>query len=258
MGEGYAFFRFFEEPSWEAKQYGPEEDGTVVESGATTQMTVSPESNQPAWKIAAGTYDFEVNLSAMTFVATYKGEAGDPETPEVGTPDALFIVGDNINGAMDWGTGVELVKGADGLYTVTLSELGTNFKINDGSWTNGHNYGTNGDYLVLGTPYTVVNGANDNIQLNDGQSAIDAVYNATVSFDFSKLALTITGSTSNGNGGSSGINDIFNDDPSALVDVYDIAGHTLKVQVPQSEVRFMRPGVYILRQGNVARKVMVK
>lgn len=70
--------------------------------------------------------------------------------------------------------------------------------------------------------------------------------------------VTVTTSSSEGPGDDSGLNSVFDENDNAIVDIFDVAGQTIRRQVPQSEVRSLRPGVYILRQGNASRKVLVK
>lgn len=63
--------------------------------------------------------------------------------------------------------------------------------------------------------------------------------------------VTITTSTS-------AINDVFGNVASGLTDVYDLSGRVIMIQATKDQIASLRPGVYILRQNNESKKVMIK
>lgn len=81
---------------------------------------------------------------------------------------SFYVTGDNF----EWRCKLEQCKFeyvGDGKFVWEGEELGPEFKINDGYWNNGINYGSNGEYLVLGEPYMMdYSSTNDNIGLESG------------------------------------------------------------------------------------------
>ena len=125
---------------------------------------------------------------------------GTPTGEKVTKPDALYIVGTNINGSSVWepGDNNKMTDNNDGTYSITLSTLGTGlgkpaqdagFKIYNGTWSSDFNFGGGADKLVLGTPYQVeYNG--QNIQI---ESEAETISNVTVTFNLNDKTVTVTG-----------------------------------------------------------------
>lgn len=134
---------------------------------------------------------FNITVTVNTVAKTMYFSQGS-EAPEIN----LYLMGGNVNGANKWGDsagvgGVQLTRGENGIYTLDFTELGTNFKFNDGSWSGSYNLGGNEGKVQLGTPYKMSNdGASGNIMFADN---VETVYNGTVTVNIATLELTVTG-----------------------------------------------------------------
>lgn len=122
-------------------------------------------------------------LAATTLGAT----AADPD---------LYLIGANVDGSY-WTLGTnKMTSNGNGIYTWSGSQLGSGFKINDGSWSGSYNIGSSGPVIELGKPYTTSNsGSSGNISFSD---ASYVVTNPTVTFDLNSLILTVTGEGAGG------------------------------------------------------------
>ena len=85
----------------------------------------------------------------------------EPDQP-VRNPSGIFLRGE-VNGwaaDSDW----EFDKtDTDGVYQLLDKTLSGGFKVADSSWSSACNYGSNGSSAVMGVPYELVLGTNDNI-----------------------------------------------------------------------------------------------
>ncbi|MDE6295229.1 MAG: hypothetical protein K2M03_04110, partial [Muribaculaceae bacterium] len=103
-----------------------------------------------------------------------------------------YVVGNNVNGSQQWNPGTDNVMSevSNGVFEWKGTELGgTGFKINNGSWNNDDtNIGSNGEMLVVGTPYQYgFGGSSQNIQF-DGK-----VVNPVVTLDRNAGTITVKG-----------------------------------------------------------------
>lgn len=78
---------------------------------------------------------------------------------------------------------------APGIYSVTLPKISKEFKINSGAWGTDVDYGSNGEPLELGKPYSFVNGSHDNIVID---MEADEMANATVMLNTNDATITVT------------------------------------------------------------------
>ena len=106
-----------------------------------------------------------------------------------------YVIGDNVNGASwalaDENAKMSPVEGQDNVYSVTIETLGTGFKINDGTWEKEHpNFGSNGEAILLDTPYEYTTGDTSGNIAFDG---FTAVKNAVVTLDLNAATITVSG-----------------------------------------------------------------
>lgn len=102
---------------------------------------------------------------------------------------AYYLIGNNVDGST-WALGTnEMVEQEDGTFKWEGEVLGTQFKVNDGTWS-GDNFGSNGSALELGVAYSYVNsGSSGNIEF-DGLSEVS---NPVVVLDVVAGTITVTG-----------------------------------------------------------------
>lgn len=167
------------------------------------------------------------------------GEPGDVEPgpgPEVET---LYLIGANVDGE-NWALGTNQMTYANGVYTWTGNELGSGFKINNGTWDNPeYNIGAADKSVLLeiGVPYAVVaNGDSQDISF-DG----DPIEDPSVVFDPDAMTVTV-----NSGAGIHGIAI----DMNAPVEYYNLQG--VKVTNP------VKGGMYILKQGKKSTKAIIR
>ena len=98
-------------------------------------------------------------------------------------------------------------------------------------------------YEKMGEPYTAILEA-----VSDGTCTLTA-YNPQTGLK-SECEVTVTT--------SSGIDSLFDEADDAQIDVYDLNGRVVKLNVKASELKELGKGIYIIRQGKTAKKVMVK
>lgn len=79
-----------------------------------------------------------------------------------------------------------------GIYSLKVSELTSGFKINDGTWNNKVNYGSNGGVLTPGTPYKYVQTQNREAEIKMDVTVKDA----TVYLDIADGLLYVDGNSS--------------------------------------------------------------
>lgn len=104
-----------------------------------------------------------------------------------------YMIGSNVNGK-SWQLKVAdaVFKATDtaGVYEWTGTELGTGFKINDGTWSS-VNFGGNGSTkLTLGTPFPYVNGGDSKNIMFDNLSVLE---NPKVVLDIKAGTITVSG-----------------------------------------------------------------
>lgn len=111
-----------------------------------------------------------------------------------GTPAEVsyYLIGSNVNGKT-WALKADDAKFTslgDGQYEWTGTTLGSQFKINDGTW-GAINLGGSSSKLALDTPYTLSNSSTSpNIVFADG----DLLNNPKVIFDSNTNTITVSGS----------------------------------------------------------------
>ena len=110
---------------------------------------------------------------------TYTGYV-DPSRPPF-VASGIYLRGEvNSWGATaDW----EFSDEGSGNYVLYDKTLSGQFKVADSGWTSACNYGSNGSSIVMGTPYSLVLGTNDNISCGSN------------SYYCSRIILTIEGGT---------------------------------------------------------------
>lgn len=106
----------------------------------------------------------------------------------------LYVIGANVDG-QNWALKTnQMTDNGDGTYTWTGNELGSGFKINDGSWSGTYNIGAGSGNLEIGVPYQCNNaGTSGNINFSE---ATLVVQNPKVTLDLNSLMLTVTGQES--------------------------------------------------------------
>ena len=110
-----------------------------------------------------------------------------------------YIIGSDVNGK-SWtlnAADCKFTQTGTNTYEWTGQNLGTGFKINDGTWSNNDiNFGSNGKELVVGEPYTMsVGGSSGNIAISGATS----VENPKVVLDVTNPkapVITVTGEES--------------------------------------------------------------
>ena len=180
----------------------------------------------------------KVVFDPVTNTITVTGEGVEPSLPE--GPIDLYIVGFNVNGAADWDAGLKMTYDeSKDLYTWSGTQLGSGFKINNGTWAAEFNIGAGEGKLILGDPYNVAIGdGTGNIEF---AGDIEVVYNPEVTFSLTNKVLTVTGE-------ASGL-DTINKESNAVVEYYNLQG--VKVANPEK-------GIIIKKQGDSISKVMIR
>lgn len=246
-----AFFRFADGvgADWSAQDgynvFGAAAKDTPAKVGESNEITLYQANwskvGDNGWSIEPGTYDFEVDITGapdnMTFIVT----------PSVLKPEALYIIGSNINGKEVTTTGDEnKMTEQDGIYSIELDQLGTDkFKITDGA---DYNFGSNGQKLTLNEPYTAsTDSSADHIAIdNDGAY----LTNANVKLDLAAGTVTVTGTTT--------IDVLGVETVVTVVDIFDLAGRAVATSVQEGVLNTLKPGVYVVRNGNEVKKLLVK
>ena len=160
---------------------------TPLESGKTYEMGTAGMDNCTLTG-AATDITFEFNASNNTLKVTYT--TGGVVVPPV-TGDNYYLVG-GFNGWALEDAALKFTAQADGTYVLDYNgTLTSEFKINDGTWNDDSNYGSNGSQLVVGELYALGWGEGcGNITMASN------VENAHLVFDPTAKTLLITGSTS--------------------------------------------------------------
>lgn len=113
----------------------------------------------------------------------------------------FYVIGDNVNGG-NWALAApdaKMTDLGDGVYE-WKGQLGTGFKINDGTWNNIDlgdgviaNFGSNGDGIVVGEPYYFeTGGSTSDIQFASGT----IIEEATVTLNMNDMTITLAGEPS--------------------------------------------------------------
>ena len=110
----------------------------------------------------------------------------------------FYIIGSNVNG-QSWALAQEDAKFTDegnGIYRWKGNVLGTGFKINDGTWSNGDlNIGSASGDIAMNTPYYYwANGSSDNIAF-DGFTTLN---DPEVVLNLNEQTITLVGGTPDG------------------------------------------------------------
>lgn len=136
--------------------------------------------------LAASVENPKVVFNPTEMTLTVSGASGTPA--EV----SYYLIGSNVNGKT-WALKADDAKFTslgDGQYEWTGTTLGSQFKINDGTW-GAINLGGSSSKLALDTPYTLSNSSTSpNIVFADG----DLLNNPKVIFDSNTNTITVSGS----------------------------------------------------------------
>lgn len=182
-----------------------------------------------------------VNWSDMTVTVTGELQDEIPQNP------TLYLIGGNINGE-EWTLKTNQLNEEGGVYTLDCATIASGFKINDGSWSGAYNIGSSQKVVVGTETITVENGSNPaNITFSDGGT----YENVRVTFNLNDMTLWVNYTASLGSIEA-------DEDFEGLVDIVALDGRVIRSQVDKNVVTTLTPGVYILRQGNKAQKVLVK
>lgn len=104
----------------------------------------------------------------------------------------LYVIGDIVNGE-SWllkDPNAKMAQVSNGVYQWSGSVLGSEFKINDGTWSNpNYNIGSNGNYIELGVEYAYVTPTDDNISFQDSRN----ILNPKVEINFNTGKILVEG-----------------------------------------------------------------
>ena len=121
--------------------FAPADPGTnfwVTEEQLGNTISLTGTDPDVAFRIPAGSYDLEVNLSAKTLVITRSGDTPGPD-PQPG--DGVFIMGEVGSNGWAANVGVAMTAGADGIYTAAVSFDGRNVEDVNGETQNVNYFG---------------------------------------------------------------------------------------------------------------------
>lgn len=130
-----------------------------------------------------------------------------------------YMIGSNVNGN-SWALAMEDAKFVDqgnGVYRWEGKELGTGWKMNDGTWSNDDiNFGSNGSDIQIGVPYFYgVGGSSGDIAF-DGFTVLT---NPVVELNINDGSVTIVGGSTSGTADwyATGFNGAFNLDENEIL-----------------------------------------
>ena len=157
----------------DGKIYTLVKEGVTLEKGVAYQFKAAKDH---AWDVAYPSSNAQLTVeetAVYTVTFTYNAETNEVsasavKTGEAGEIEKAYSVIGTING--DWDTDSYMTKGADGLYTVTITDLSAGsyeFKIRvNGDW--GENYGAGG----------VPDGSNISVTVTEDGSAVVVTFDA--------------------------------------------------------------------------------
>lgn len=133
-----------------------------------------------------------LDTNAKTITLSGSAEATDPSDV------TFYIIGSNVNG-QSWALAAEDAKfesKGNGIYEWKGTMLGTGFKINDGTWSNGdYNIGSAGAEIAMNQPYNYwANGSSGNIAFQGFTELKDPV----VELNINDETITLTSGTPDG------------------------------------------------------------
>ena len=136
-----------------------------------------------------------LNMNDNTIVLT--GTVGEAPTPDPGDL-TFYIIGSNVNG-QSWALAqadAAFTEIGNGVYQWEGKELGTGFKINDGTWSNGnYNIGSAGSEISMNEPfYYWADGGSGNIAF----AGFTTLKNPVVELDLNDETITLKGGTPEG------------------------------------------------------------
>ena len=123
--------------------FAPADPGTnfwVTEEQLGNTISLTGTDPDVAFRIPAGSYDLEVNLSAKTLVITRSGDTPGPG-PDPQPGDGVFIMGEVGSNGWAANVGVAMTAGADGIYTAAVSFDGRNVEDVNGETQNVNYFG---------------------------------------------------------------------------------------------------------------------
>lgn len=135
-----------------------------------------------------------LDMNAGTIVLSgTPGEVTPPDPSEI----TFYIIGTNVNGK-NWAlqeSDCAFTDKGNGIYEWTGEILGTGFKINDGTWGDTWNIGSNGADIDMNTPYFYgVGGSTGNIGFN----GFTEIINPVVELNINDETITLKGGESAG------------------------------------------------------------
>ena len=228
-----------------------ENEGTITMTKYAFMPGSNPTLNLPttaSWGLGTAHYSDADRRTLESVSNAYVVES--LEKADIAGPEALYIIGANINGQEVTTTGDDnKLTEADGVYSIDLDQLGKTFKITDGDETSDYNYGSNGEKLTLNEPYTAATGSSAGhvaIDIDDN----DYLTGAKVSLNLAEGTLTVTGTT---------VIDVLGVATEVtVIDIYDLSGRTVGTKVTEGVLNTLKPGVYVVRNGSEVKKVLVK
>lgn len=135
----------------------------------------------------------DMNAKTVTVTGTL-GEVTPPDPSEV----TFYIIGTNVNGK-NWAlqeSDCAFTDKGNGIYEWKGEILGTGFKINDGTWADTWNIGSNGADIDMNTPYYYgVGGSTGNIGFN----GFTEIINPIVELNINDETITLKGGNAAGN-----------------------------------------------------------
>lgn len=139
----------------------------------------------------------KVVLNTNAGTITLSGTPGEKE-PVDPSDVTFYIIGSNVNGN-SWTLAAEDAKftnQGNGIYRWEGNVLGTGFKINDGTWSNGeYNIGSASGEISMNEPYAYwANGSSGNIAFN----GFTTLNNPVVELNLNDETITLVGGTPDG------------------------------------------------------------
>lgn len=181
--------------TWDAAHNIGRGDAGDITLGTAYKYYMGDGSGDIFIKDAALVNNPKIVLDMNAGTITLTGTPGEKE-PVDPTDVTFYMIGSNVNGN-SWALAQDDAKFEDqgnGIYKWEGEFLGTGFKINDGTWSNGdYNIGSNGGKLSLDTPYPYFANSNSgNIDFN----GFTELENPVVVLNINEGTITVSGASS--------------------------------------------------------------
>lgn len=156
-----------------------------------------------------------------------------------------YIIGKNVNGK-EWVLAQEdarFIKESDDIYRWSGEILESQFKINDGTWSNdNYNFGTYGKKISFNTPFYYETGGST---LNIEFDGFDTLINPVVELDIRRGTITLVEGTKSGDGNGGGGETPGSYDFGNLYIIGDnINGNNWQLSDPSAKFDYMGNGMY--------------